>query len=306
MEQRKLLGDMLVEAGSITQEQLNLVLEQQGKTGKRIGELLVNLKLITETQLIQTLSNQTSIPWVSLYHVEFTREILNLVPSAFAERYGLIPIYVRRFRGQGETLFVAMDDPTQVNALSELSQLISKPVRPMLAAPSDVQNAIGVYYFGKKIQTPSKIEVVEQEGAAVSLQATTSPPAAPMTKPPTPPEQTPTPKRTPRATKVSKPRMITLALLDGTNVTLPAPKDQDENNQSEPTEAQGLTAKDLLGALRAHAQGVSVEEVISDVRWEPFVVSLMSLLLRKGIIADWEFVDEWKKNMHEVKKKPNS
>jgi len=56
-----------------------------------------------------------------------------------------------------------------------------------------------------------------------------------------------------------------------------------------------LTASDLVQALMAKAHGKDVSSVLPDGSWEPLFAALLSLLIRKGLIADWEFVDEWKK-----------
>src|SRR5258706_15332521 len=105
------LGQLLVDARLIGTDTLEEALELQKTDGRRLGTQLVARGLLDETQLTQILSHQLSIPWVSLLHIEFTRHLLNLVPRETAEKYCLVPIYVRHVRRQGDTLYVAMDDP---------------------------------------------------------------------------------------------------------------------------------------------------------------------------------------------------
>lgn len=82
--------------------------------------------------------------------------------------------------------------------------------------------------------------------------------------------------------------MVNLTLLDGTTITLPAKKQQEST--------EGLTARDFISALRATAHGADASEILGDqVRWEPVVAALLSILLRKGLIADWEFIEELRK-----------
>lgn len=140
------LGELLVRAGLISGTQLDEALAEQRKNGKRLGSLLVELGLVSETQVTQILSQQLSVPWVSLHHIDFSRQLLNLVPIDIVERYCLIPIYVRRVRGLGDALYVAMDDPTNANALDEVASRAGLHVRPMIAPPSDIRAAIRVYY----------------------------------------------------------------------------------------------------------------------------------------------------------------
>src|SRR4051812_20115463 len=73
------LGDMLVAAGIVTPADIDEALAVQKGSGRRLGEVLVSLGKVTEHQLAQVLSNQLSIPWVNLHHVDFSRELLNLV-----------------------------------------------------------------------------------------------------------------------------------------------------------------------------------------------------------------------------------
>src|SRR5262245_66316011 len=121
------LGELLVEAQIITRQQLEDVLVLQKADGRRLGTLLVESGLVTETQLTQILSQQLSVPWVSLYHIDFSRELLNLVPREVAEKYCLVPIYIRPVRGQGDTLYVAMDDPMNEDALRECATSAGLP-----------------------------------------------------------------------------------------------------------------------------------------------------------------------------------
>ncbi len=80
--QRVRLGELLVAAQIITRDQLEEALELQKRDGRRLGKLLVQAGLVTETQVTQILSQQLSLPWVSLYHIDFSRQLLDLVPSS--------------------------------------------------------------------------------------------------------------------------------------------------------------------------------------------------------------------------------
>jgi hypothetical protein len=97
-------------------------------------------------------------------------------------------------------------------------------------------------------------------------------------------------------------KMITLTLLDGSKVNLPARQAALRRNVKRrslpPTNAEGgeLTARDLVAALRAVSHGADATEILGDnVHWEALFAALLSLLLKKHLIADWEFVEEYKK-----------
>jgi hypothetical protein len=175
----KRIGELLVEAGVLSQSQLEQALFAQRKDGRKLGQLLIELGLVSEIQLTQTLSRQLSVPWVSLYHVDFSRSLLNLVAREAAEKYCLVPIFVRRVRKQGETLYVAMDDPTNEGAIEDVARAAAMPVKPMIACPSDIRAAIRVYYLGEAAPPPPA------PGSAPQVTQLAPPPAA---SPPSPPQ----------------------------------------------------------------------------------------------------------------------
>jgi type IV pilus assembly protein PilB len=111
----------------------------------------------------------------------------------------------------------------------------------------------------------------------------------------------------PRVPKRARPRMISLTLLDGTSISIPAPgtkqpskPDANPSPEGAPAEppvvSDQLTARDLVSALRAVSHGVDASEILgTEPRWEALFSALLSVLLRKGLIADWEFIEEFRK-----------
>jgi hypothetical protein len=107
------------------------------------------------------------------------------------------------------------------------------------------------------------------------------------------------------APRRNRPKMISLTLLDGTTISLPTPKRRSKPPTEEviarkapPGEelSDQLTARDLVSALRAVAHGADASEILgTEPRWEALFSALLSVMLRKGLIADWEFVEEFRK-----------
>jgi type IV pilus assembly protein PilB len=88
--------------------------------------------------------------------------------------------------------------------------------------------------------------------------------------------------------------MVALTLLDGTTIQLP--RRGKTPSTAAPSETE-LTARDLVSALRAVAHGADASEILGGApRWESIVATLLSVLLKKGLIADWEFLEEYKKS----------
>jgi type IV pilus assembly protein PilB len=333
----KRIGELLVEAGVLSQSQLEQALFAQRKDGRKLGQLLIELGLVSEIQLTQTLSRQLAVPWVSLYHVDFSRALLNLVSRESAEKYSLVPIFVRRVRKQGDTLYVAMDDPTHEGAIEEIARAASMPVKPMIACPSDIRAAIRVYYLGEAAQPPPPAPGSAPQIAGPPPPSTTQLGPRPAPPPPAPPDRPrdrppavelpparlkvasspdasaqvpesrgPEPSRPAegevRAPKRMRPKMISLTLLDGTSIQIPAPGNKQPSRpdlDAPPREvvvSDQLTARDLVSALRAVSHGVDASEILgTEPRWEALFSALLSILLRKGVIADWEFIEEFRK-----------
>jgi type IV pilus assembly protein PilB len=292
------LGDMLVAAAIVTAADIDEALAVQRGSGRRLGEVLVSLGKVTEHQLAQVLSNQLSIPWVNLHHVDFSRELLNLVSGELAERTASVPVYVRKVRHQGDTLFVATDDPLNEASLALVSQHVGMPVKPMVAGSTDVRDAVRAYY-GRELPAPAPR--VEKKALIPSIPPASDPDILVeeehdihVSIAPPPEEIAPAPEPVPLEKKRKKragPKMITLTLLDGSKVRLPAPASE----ESEEAEDR-LTTRDLIAALRARTQGKDVSKVLPDGQWESLFAALLTLLMRKGLVADWEFVEEWNKH----------
>ncbi len=304
MAERIRIGDMLVAAGFVTDAQVEEAVRAQRKSGLRLGEELVELGFVSEVQLTQILSNQLSIPWVSLYHVEFSRELLSMIPREIADSYGLVPVYERSVRREGQTLFIAMDDPTNEQALAQVALAAEMPVKPMVAPPSEIRSALRVYYYDGELP-PSEVArnariaefrakaEAEREEPELIVEASAVPSAPPPeaeAAPESPPAPAPAKKK-----RAQKPNFITLTLLDGTSIRLPAPGSETVDEPEEEEAPHSLTANDLVSALLAKAEGKDVSNILPDDHWEPLFATLLTLLLRKGLIADWEFVEEWKK-----------
>jgi len=158
---RTLLGTLLVAEGLVTPEQLETALNEQRRNGggKRIGEILISLRFLSEPNLLRTLSRQLDSPLIDLNEEPPDPQIIALIPSEFALRHELIPV-----RRNDETLVVAMADPLDINALDDLRLLTGLDIAPMLASPSEIRRLCEQYYMSKMIQGVQEAErAVEDE-----------------------------------------------------------------------------------------------------------------------------------------------
>lgn len=138
---RKKVGDILIEKGLITNEQLETALKEQKKTGRKIGQILVESGMITETELIDTISERLKIPRISLESMVIDPSVIGLVPVEVARRYCLIPAFKI-----GDNLTVAMSDPLNIIAIEELKYLTKCDVKRVVAPRTEINAAIDQYY----------------------------------------------------------------------------------------------------------------------------------------------------------------
>src|SRR5690606_2262885 len=185
-------------------------------------------------------------------------------------------------------LYVAMEDPTNDDARKEVERWSGLSVRAMIAPPSHIRAAIRAYYGPSQPpdETPSLSpdqlsSMPPAPGAAPAVTvATTSPIDSPDAGPVIEAREVsmPPPRRPSGA------RMVTLTLLDGTKVNLPASKAA----KGAPVAASedALTARDMVAALRAVAHGADASEILGEnVNWQGMFATLLSLLLKKHLIA---------------------
>jgi type IV pilus assembly protein PilB len=320
MTERVRIGELLVETGLITRDQLNEALGVQKDDPRRLGEIVVAAGMVSEAKVTQVLSQQLSVPWVSLEYVDFSRQLLNLVSSKTAQEHTLVPIYVRRSKQRRETLYVAIEDPSNQDALDEVADFSGLPVRPMIAPPSDIRSAIRAYYLNLPPEEPAE----EPAPVVTAPEPKVSSRPPPPSRRPVPPPAEPAVEGSPEeleeneiealndddsdpdsvelkardsmmpqpSTKEDAPPMITLTMLDGTQMRLPAARGRRANV---PPSGE-LTARDLVEALRAEGGGTDLSAVLgSEVNWQKMFAALLSLMLKKHLILDWEFVRELKR-----------
>lgn len=137
---RRRIGDLLVESGLITTEQLQTALTEK-RSDQKLGETLLQLGYITELRLIEVLEFQLGIPYVSLFKYPIDTSLLSLVPKETAERNKLIPLKKERNK-----LFVAMADPMDFYAIDDLRMATGFQIEVSIATRDEIQKAIIKYY----------------------------------------------------------------------------------------------------------------------------------------------------------------
>ncbi len=141
MEDRS-LGAILLESTSLTEEQLEQALVVHREKGIKLGDALVQLKMLRSEDILKALSIQLGMPYENAIHVEgVPQDLLTELPINFAKKNELLPL-----RREGDAIVVAIADPTNFAALDDLRVLYRGRVKPVIAGAYDIVNAVNTAY----------------------------------------------------------------------------------------------------------------------------------------------------------------
>lgn len=137
----KKLGDLLLERGVVTKEQLAEALELQKDTGRLLGEILVQLGFTTEEEIAKVLTAQYGFAYLPLTNYEIDPELVKLIPERVARQYCLIIV-----DKIGNNLTIAMSNPLNEQAIDDVETLNGCSVQIFVSTATDIKEAIKRYY----------------------------------------------------------------------------------------------------------------------------------------------------------------
>jgi type IV pilus assembly protein PilB len=135
------LGDLLLKAKLITQDQLEAALKLQREEGGKLGEALVRVGAVSESDITETLSQQFGVPSIDLGTFAIDPNVIKIVPGEVARKYGVLPV-----NKTGATLTIAMGDPTNVFAMDDIKFMTGYNVEPVVASEVALRKAIDKHY----------------------------------------------------------------------------------------------------------------------------------------------------------------
>ncbi|MBW2599313.1 MAG: Flp pilus assembly complex ATPase component TadA [Deltaproteobacteria bacterium] len=141
MRTRKKLGEMLVSAGLLTEDQLKQALSGQKKAGLRLGQYLVREGLISENQIMDQISRQLNINKYDPSKYPIDQSLANLIPFDIVQKHQLVPLKKRR-----HLLTVAMMDPMDINAIDSTETLTNMEVVPVVCSEKELNQLITLVY----------------------------------------------------------------------------------------------------------------------------------------------------------------
>jgi len=142
---KKPLGQVLLERGLITADQLEKALEIQKERGGLIGQILVSLGYVNEEQIAHAITVQYGYPYLPLNNYEFNKDVVKKIPFNVAKQYGLVAI-----DKLGDMITVAMCNPLNIQAVEDIELLTNCKVQAFVSTQTDINNIIDKCYLDKK------------------------------------------------------------------------------------------------------------------------------------------------------------
>ena len=161
----KKIGEILQKANLITNDQLQQALQEQKRTGERLGSLLVKMGFLAEDEILSCLSKQFGVPAIDLETFQIESSVLETIPIQTAKKYTVIPI-----SRVGGTLTLAMADPSDIFAIEDIKFMTNFNIEPVVASERAILAAIDEQYSKKsKKRSPTAPAKTSEEKAAASI-----------------------------------------------------------------------------------------------------------------------------------------
>jgi MSHA biogenesis protein MshE len=157
------VGDLLVEEKIITNEQLDYALKEQKISGSKLGKTLVTLGFVDESVLLSTLSKQLDIPFVDIQNFNYERNDVRSLKETIARRFR-----VSVLKKTDEKVILGMSDPTDIFCLDEVGKLFNVPIEPVIVKESELLDVLDMSY-GESEKIASLVEEINDDLAEDSL-----------------------------------------------------------------------------------------------------------------------------------------
>lgn len=166
------IGEILLYAGKISPNQLELALAEQETSNKKLGEILVEKGWVTPNDIVEVLEYQLGFPRVDLTRYEINPQVATMLPESIARRHKVVPIDIKDGK-----LVVAMVDPLNFYAVDDIKLVTKMDIEPVIATEPDVEALINRYYTGhmaKRVleqipnHTYDELDEAEEEEAEVA------------------------------------------------------------------------------------------------------------------------------------------
>ncbi|MBF0568697.1 MAG: Flp pilus assembly complex ATPase component TadA [Nitrospirae bacterium] len=139
------LGEALLKAEAITETELDLALTEQKRTGHKLGKILMDNGYATEMEIVNALADNMGLEYISLQEANIEEAAIKAVPLKLVEKHLVMPVNF-----EGTRITIAMSDPLDLGAISDLEFVTGKKVRPVVTTLAEIRRATQHYYHNKK------------------------------------------------------------------------------------------------------------------------------------------------------------
>jgi type IV pilus assembly protein PilB len=154
---RKRLGELLLDAKKLTEKDLLRALTEQKKYGDKLGKVIVKLGMLSEKEIIDTVSKQLNIPIIDLKELEIPEEVVTLITADIAKNSMVIPVMRRH-----NVLKLAMVDPLDIDAMDNVARMVKMEIEPLIVTEDELKQALEKYYGLKTIVEETLDRIREQ------------------------------------------------------------------------------------------------------------------------------------------------
>lgn len=154
---RKRLGELLLDAKKLTEKDLLRALTEQKKYGDKLGKVIVKLGMLSEKEIIDTVSKQLNIPIIDLKELEIPEDVVTLITTDIAKNSMVIPVMRRH-----NVLKLAMVDPLDIDAMDNVARMVKMEIEPLIVTEDELRQALEKYYGLKTIVEETLDKIREQ------------------------------------------------------------------------------------------------------------------------------------------------
>ena len=153
---KRKLGELLIESGLLTIDKLKDALEAQKSTGKRLGEALIDMKIISEEEMAFSLAMQLKIPFIDLVDYSIKSDILECIPEEVCHKFICIPLSMKN-----NILDVAMADPLDLHIMKDLQFITGYNIQPAISTRSQIMDKLQRHYHPERSISDVADEFIE-------------------------------------------------------------------------------------------------------------------------------------------------
>ena len=155
---RRKLGELLIESGLLNVDNLKDALEVQKREGKRLGEVLIQMRIISEEEMAFALAMQLKIPFIDLRDHTIENDVMDSIPKEVCQKFVCIPVAINN-----NILDVTMADPLNLNLMKDLQFITGYNIQPAISTQSQIIDRLQKYYHPEKSIADVADEFVEDQ-----------------------------------------------------------------------------------------------------------------------------------------------